>query len=285
MKHFLDRTRLTVRVVASSLLIVIATVAPQATAQDAKTESLERAFKQLEIQLRAIRSELNQVKSESAREAQKVMLIEEMATSAEKRHAQEVQKVANVAEKADLLETRLDRKNNMVFFRGGFAYNTDSRNGVSIGQADKDAWYVGAGFDWNLTKNTWGLIPKTDVMAELMFDYKEFGRAASGGPVPIGGGATVSQFTLSAAPKIKFMDGSKFRPWIIPVGLAIHVISPPTQSITYMTPGVMFGAGADYRIFKDFFVGADARYHLTAGSVDGIRIDGLAAGGYLGIGF
>ena len=46
-----------------------------------------------------------------------------------------------------------------------------------------------------------------------------------------------------------------------------------------------FGAGIDYRIWKSFFVGADARYHLTNGRTDGIRIDGVTAGGYLGIGF
>jgi hypothetical protein len=39
------------------------------------------------------------------------------------------------------------------------------------------------------------------------------------------------------------------------------------------------------RIWKDFFVGVDARYHLTSGRNDGIKIDGVTAGGYLGIGF
>lgn len=294
MQHFLDKTRLAVRVATGSLLIVIATVAPQAAAQDAKTKTLEQALRQLEVQLQAIRNELNQVKSESAQEAQRVIKIEEMAVSAEKRQAQAAQKVTNVAEKADSLETRFDRKNNMVFFRGGFAHNIDHRNGVSMqsgglggagGQADQNAWYVGAGFDWGLSRNTWGLLPKTDVMAELMFDYKEFGKAQGNALPPPGAGVTVSQLTLSAAPKIKFMDGSKFRPWIIPAGLAIHVVSPPTESITVLTPGVMFGAGADYRIWKDFFVGADVRYHLTADRIDGVRVDGLIAGGYLGIGF
>ena len=90
---------------------------------------------------------------------------------------------------------------------------------------------------------------------------------------------------MTAAPKIKFLEGYRFRPWIIPAGLGIHVISPPSESITVLIPGVMFGAGADYRIWKDFFVGVDARYHLTSGRTDGIKIDGVTAGGYLGIGF
>jgi hypothetical protein len=47
----------------------------------------------------------------------------------------------------------------------------------------------------------------------------------------------------------------------------------------------MFGAGADYKLWKDIYVGADARYHWTASDLDGVKTDGYTAGGYLGIGF
>jgi hypothetical protein len=47
----------------------------------------------------------------------------------------------------------------------------------------------------------------------------------------------------------------------------------------------MFGAGADYNIWKDIYIGADARYHLTVGTLDGAKIDGMTVGGYLGMGF
>ena len=55
--------------------------------------------------------------------------------------------------------------------------------------------------------------------------------------------------------------------------------------MTYLLPGVMFGAGVDYNVWKSFYVGVDARYNLTAGKADGVKVDGLTAGGYLGIGF
>ncbi len=302
MKHFFDKTRLAVRVAVGSLVIVMATVAPPASAQDARTQALERALKQMESQLQALRNELNQVKSESVREAQKVMAIEEKTIQIEEkasrakeytRTAQE--KAEHAAEMAELTDKRLDRKSHMLFFRGGFAHANDPRNGVSInsggaggagGVPDKDAWYIGAGFDWNLTKDAWGLAPRTSVASELMFEYKEFGsNVRANGLPPAGAGVNVSQLTLTAAPKIKFMEGSRLRPWIIPAGLGIHVISPPSESITVLIPGVMFGAGVDYRIWKSFFVGLDARYHLTSGRNDNIRIDGVTAGGYLGIGF
>ena len=62
-------------------------------------------------------------------------------------------------------------------------------------------------------------------------------------------------------------------------------MSPTTESITYLTPGVQFGAGLDYNIWKDFYVGIDGRYQLTAGKSDGVKVDGMTAGGYIGVGF
>ena len=72
-------------------------------------------------------------------------------------------------------------------------------------------------------------------------------------------------FTVSAAPKIKFMQGSKLRPWIIPAGLDFHVISPPSDAATYLDVGVQFGAGVEYEIIPGLKAGIDGRYHLIAG--------------------
>jgi outer membrane protein W len=46
----------------------------------------------------------------------------------------------------------------------------------------------------------------------------------------------------------------------------------------------MFGAGVDYNIYKDFFVGIDGRYQLVD-KTDGVNLSGMTAGGYVGIGF
>ena len=72
-------------------------------------------------------------------------------------------------------------------------------------------------------------------------------------------------FTVSASPKIKFMQGSKLRPWIIPAGLDFHVISPPSDGATYLDVGVQFGAGVEYEIIPGLKFGIDGRYHLVAG--------------------
>ena len=96
---------------------------------------------------------------------------------------------------------------------------------------------------------------------------------------------TVTQFTLTASPKIKFMKGGDFRPWIIPAGFTFNVVSPPSDGATYIAPGMMFAGGAEYHLWNNIYIGADARYNLTSNAMDGVDIDGFTAGGYLGFGF
>lgn len=221
-----------------------------------------------------------------------------------------------------------DSKDNMVFFRGGWAHSNRDRNGVSIASniissnngavnsavagdtGDKNAWYFGAGLDFSVDDNLFGLMDKTEVLAEVMFEYKEFANRVQGNALTntsnvaiagIAGGlglptttnavgsarnVTISQFSLSASPKIKFMKGSAFRPWILPIGFSMDVISPPSESITVLQPGMVFGAGADYNLWKNIYVGVDARYHHALGhGVDRVNVNGFTAGGYLGLGF
>lgn len=248
----------------------------------------------LENQLRAMQAEIDALRAQQAGAAQPDPQTTAKVQELEQWMADSKAKPQSV------------KHDNAIFFRGGFAHNDQARNGVSIqsdvapvgaqDQSDLDAWYIGAGFDFGLTDDVWGLVPNTEVLAELMFEYKEFGshvqgNALANNPTPLAGGAlnprsvTVNQLTLTAAPKIKFMKGSKIRPWVIPVGLGLHVISPPSESITVLNPGIMFGGGADYNIWKSIYVGFDARYHLTGGAADGVNTDGYTAGGYLGIGF
>jgi len=283
------------------LAVIALTVAASSTwARDTSADRIRL----LEQKLQAIQIELERVKSESSQATQKVNTIQQKTDQTE-------QKVTTLEQKKVQLQERVGsdvtEKSRMLFFRGGFTHMMNHRDGATIksdvlpigeqDRAGKDGWYAGAGIDWALTRDMWGFMPKTTVFAELMFEYKQFGANVLGngavGNIPsmLAGGAlnpitvTVSQFTLTASPKIKFFEGSKIRPWIIPAGLGIHVLSPPSESITYIVPGVQFGAGVDYNFWKDFFIGIDGRYHLTAGRTDDINLSGMTAGGYIGIGF
>jgi opacity protein-like surface antigen len=194
-------------------------------------------------------------------------------------------------------------KDNMVFFRGAFARNDQAPiattsngtcaagaggKGVGCTSSDKDGWSFGAGFDFSLDDNLFGMMDNTEVLAELMFDYNEFGTFKStvtGGQV---NNTTESFLRLTAAPKIKFMKGSKLRPWIIPAGFTLNVLSPPAQlqAISHLMPAMHFGGGVDYNIWKNIYVGADVRYNWAFNKLDSsTNVNGFTAGGYLGIGF
>jgi len=318
----LNKTHTSWGVAAATLTIAGALVSPQAAAAskaehalqatDSKVQALEAQVNQMSQMLQSMQEELTRVRTAASRDASqntaKVQELDQWMASV---------KSAPVASES---------KDNMVFFRGGYAHanrnrggtvdpttfgTASNRNGLTVGPiGDQDAWYFGAGFDWSLDDDLFGMMDNTEVIAELMFDYKELGQKANNGLSPAEVGvvngilnqvngtagltyipaantqtATVNQLTLAASPKIKFMKGSKFRPWLIPAGFELNIVSPPSDAITVLAPGMQFGAGADYNIWNNLYVGVDARYHWTPDNVDGVDTDGVTAGGYLGIGF
>ncbi len=306
-----NKTQLALGIAAASLTLALVTPVQAAegkaerVADEAarKTEALESQMQQMAEQMQAMQAELKRVKSSAAQastESAKVQELDQWMAS---------MKSAPAASKS---------KDNMVFFRGGYA-NPDNkrggtldptdvagvgsnRNGLINGAiSDSDAWYFGAGFDFSLSDDLFGIMDGIEVLAELNLEYKELADEQPNGLTPntvatltaLGynippansESATVNQLSIAASPKIKFMKGSKFRPWLIPIGFEINVISPPSDAITVLNTGLQFGAGADYNIWKNLYAGADVRYHYSTDDIDGVRTDGMTAGGYLGIGF
>jgi len=190
---------------------------------------------------------------------------------------------------------------NRVFFRGGFAalnsnrageLFTDGHNTAGLND-DSTGYYVGAGTDLMLTKDVWGMMQGIGVVGEIGVEYKRFSsktvansdtKTVTG--VSSGGLAKtqVTMLTVDVSPKVKFRQGTDFQPWIIPVGLDFHVISPPSNQTNYLDIGVQFGAGAEYRIWKEFWLGVDGRYHLASGATNTVNNFGTV-GAYVGIGF
>ncbi|HEY8034089.1 MAG TPA: porin family protein [Methylobacter sp.] len=300
----INKTKLALGIAAATLTMTGALISPQAMAHSKAERVAEAASNKanaLEAQLQAMQAELASLKAQANRPA----------SSAEAGKIQELDQWMASVKSAPKASKR--EEDHMLFFRGGYGHTNAQRGGTldptSFGAlsnqnglvngpiSDKDSWYFGAGFDFSLDQNLFGLMDNTEVIGELMFDYKQLGErkqnglnaaatTAEGLPIPANTQtATVNQLTLAASPKIKFMKGNKFRPWLIPVGFEINVISPPSNAITVLNPGMQFGVGADYKIWKDLYVGADARYHQSLGNMDGVRTDGVTAGGYLGIGF
>jgi len=190
---------------------------------------------------------------------------------------------------------------NRVFFRGGFAGATSDRsnelftdghnfagsNGGSTG------YYVGAGEDIMLTRDMWGMMKGIALLGEIGVEFKRFNSntVANTDTPPVTGASTggkaktqITMLTVDIAPKVKFMQGSNFQPWIIPVGLDFHVISPTSSQTNYLDIGVQFGAGAEYRIWKELWLGMDGRFHLASNQTNTTNNFGTV-GAYVAIGF
>jgi hypothetical protein len=227
--------------------------------------------------------------------------------------AKQQQLETQVAEEA----AKEDAKNNLVFFRGGFAALTANRNNELLTNnnilfptghnGNGNGWYVGAGMDFRATDDLWGATDLVALDAELQFSYMNYGTTNNGfasnvvtGIVgtPVAVRNEVTQLVLSASPKLKFnlLEGN-LRPWVIPFGLALNIVSPPSSGVTVLNPGLMLGTGLEYRVWQDIWVGTDFRYQFTGGdlnyktNVGNITLlqstptQGLQAGAYVGIGF
>ncbi len=201
-----------------------------------------------------------------------------------------------------------DEKGNVVFFRGGFAGLNSNRAGEvftdAFGASGRNdgstGYYVGAGLDLLLSKDFWGMMKGVWAVGEIGVEFKRFSSVNVATAVPatcsFAGVPTctppgtknstvqLTMLTVDIAPKIKFLEGSRLRPWVIPLGLDFHVISPPSNQGGYLDIGVQFGAGAEYQLWKELKLGVDGRYHLASNQTNTVNNFGTV-GMYVGIGF
>lgn len=198
-----------------------------------------------------------------------------------------------------------EESGNMVVFKGGFMNlnrdrggqiftDTNSLTGTNGGNS---GWYVGAWLDLGLSKDAWGLMKGVTGIGEIGLQFNNissnrvnntagtlYKNATAATPITEAQQVQLTMMTINVSPKLKFLEGSAFRPWIIPIGLDFHVISPPSNHTGYLDVGLQFGAGLEYSLWKAFKLGVDGRYHLAA---DLTHTDNsyFQAGPYLGISF
>lgn len=185
-----------------------------------------------------------------------------------------------------------------VFYRYGFSSLSTDRGGetytdtlgTSTKNNDKNGHGLGAGLDLNLMNCP--LFPSNTVAGEIFVDYNKFSDKtvtnAIGAVVTAAQPKTtkiaVSELAVVVAPKYRFGGLGKFRPWIVPIGLAFMVNSPPSNTTSYLDVGYHVGAGAEYQVVKELSLGVDYRY--TAGNGDpGLKVKYSSFGTYLAINF
>jgi hypothetical protein len=299
----ISKNKMYLGVALATLTMAGAMVSPQATAAESKAERMAKAANTkaevLEAQLQAMQDELVSLRAQVSAAA---------PTAAVTADTQKVQELDAWMTSVKSEPKEKKSKDNMLYFRGGYTMNDDSMNattntasngintialaGTTAGHSD--GWNFGAGMDFSLNDDLFGLMDKTELLGELDLNYVDLGKFTSGVTSTVMGGATLegstasqSMLRINASPKIKFMKGEKIRPWVIPVGFTLNIISPPSQAntITELKPAMNFGTGVDYNVWKSLYVGADVRYFLATSSLDGTNVNGLTAGGSVGFGF
>ena len=260
-------------------------------AAPSKTDMLEAQLRAMQDEVAGLRAQVNATAPVAAAvsvDTQKVQDLDARMATVEAHSAKHASKA----------------KGHMIYFRGGYAGNdssmvatTNYANGVGqltgTTKGQKDGWNFGAGIDFSLSDNMFGLMKGTELLGELDLNYVDLGTFTSGLTTSLASSAlptssaSQSMLRITAAPKIKFFEGSKLRPWIIPAGFTLNIISPPSQAntLTELMPAMHFGTGVDYNIWKSIYVGADVRYNMAFGTLNGTNVNGLTAGGSLGFGF
>jgi hypothetical protein len=181
---------------------------------------------------------------------------------------------------------------NRVFFRGGAAGLTSNRGGETITDAGTGlnngtkGYYIGGGTELLITKDLWGMAKSIAVVGEIGLEFKRWSSSSAPSLGGLVGPAKVqmTMLTASVAPKVKFMQGTDFQPWVIPAGLDFHVISPTSSQVNYLDIGVQFGGGAEYRVWKELWLGLDSRFHVASNQTNTVN-NFWTAGIYGAIGF
>jgi len=289
----IKKTKIALSVATATLTLAGALVSPQAAAQTQaeanakKTAALQSQVEQMATMMEAMQAELSRVKTiaASAADTTKVQELDQWMASMKNAPAQVAAKEHRVAVRGGWLHSNQGRGGaNGSLAQGGAAVTAsgDILAGGAV-DGDDDAFYYGAAIDFNVNNDLFGVMDGVSFAVELGIEYAELTDSARS--VLTGQSVTVNQLRISASPKVKFMHGSKLRPWIIPVGLDINVISPPSGAVTVMNTGMQFGAGADYELFSGISLGIDGRYHYSPDDVDGVDTDGFTLGGSVGFAF
>lgn len=280
------KTQLALGVAAASLSLAL--VAP-AQAADSKTEALEAQMQQMAAQMQAMQAELSRVKAQAEKSSTETAKVQELD------HWMASMKAAPAVAAP---------KDHLVSVRGGWVRLDESRAegkaGVRALGADEpdllsqnpnqDGFYFGGAFDFNVNNDLFGLMDDTSFLVELGVEYSEFGDGTNTFTQAQGldvnpEKSTDNRLRINASPKIKFMHGSKFRPWIIPVGLELNILGVPSSAVSVLNSGMQFGGGVEYELYRGIVIGADTRYHYSTSKTDGIETDGFSAGGSIGFKF
>lgn len=188
-------------------------------------------------------------------------------------------------------------KNNTVFFRGAYSRLIGSRGrevftdsgGVTTLNDGKGGFSVGAGLDLGLMKPG-QILGVASLGGEIFIEFSRFSanQVTQTTSVLLGSPSVsrvnVTELNVGINPKLRFDSLGRFRPYLVPVGVAFLVSSPPSNDSTYLDLGLNFAGGVEYQIVDWLSLGLDSRYTLGFG-MNNTKTSYFSAGGTVGIHF
>jgi len=171
--------------------------------------------------------------------------------------------------------------------RGGEVF-TDAASGLGAGPSNdgKGGFGVAAALNLDMWKGedmAW-MPGDATIVGEIFVEYSKFSNEAvvQTASALLGNPTlhvvNVTQLEVAVSPKVKFNSSCNLQPFIIPIGLAFLVPSPPTNNTTYLDLGLVFGGGIDYKIHRLVSVGMDVRYTWSLGEAEMTDTSYLSAG-------
>jgi len=223
--------------------------------------------------------------------------VEEVAEPASEGEATVQVELAAEAEPVAETETWATPKKNQVFFRGAYSrlsnnrgteVFTDTAAGSGTANDDQGGFSIAAGLNLALTDpaDMKGLV----LVGEIFVEYSRFSKkdVLQTTSALLGGTDTsdvhVTELNVTVAPMLRYDGWKVVRPFVIPIGLAFLVNSPPSNDTTYLDIGLHFGGGLDFVLIDAISLGVDVRY-TYAFDQSNTNNSYLSTGGYAAINF
>src|SRR5919106_610711 len=183
-----------------------------------------------------------------------------------------------------------DQWGGQVSFRGGFTLlDSPARSGVFTGGGtNKGGYMAGGALDVPLMRDPWMDNP---LLGQISVDFT--GVDGKTTFAITGERGKQSLLKIAISPKYRIDNLGEFspllqniRPWIIPIGMAFLLSSPPSDSVAYATIGGTVGAGIEYLLWQRWFsLGLALSYNFFSEDRNRIKTDHLSVGPYVGINF
>ena len=183
-----------------------------------------------------------------------------------------------------------DQWGGQVSFRGGVTLlDSRARSGVFTGGGtNKGGYMAGGALDVPLMRDPWMGNP---LLGQISVDFT--GVDGKTTFAITGERGKQSLLKIAISPKYRIDNLGEFspllqniRPWIIPIGMAFLLSSPPSDSVAYATIGGTVGAGIEYLLWrKRFSLGLALSYNFFSEDRNRIKTDHLSVGPYVGINF